>query len=123
MYENLGTKKIKIKLKRNIRGLDQIVDMDVSHDGTMLAVSADKAGQNDLFLISVARASALPLTNDLYDDLSPSFCAGLFTERLFSLRTGHSIHSAPVTKATINPYASSYTIFEHDGTPKIREYD
>jgi hypothetical protein len=103
MYENLGTKKVKVKLKRNIRGLDQIVDMDVSHDGTMLAVSADKGGQNDLFLISVARASALPLTNDLYDDLSPVLYRDL-RERLFLLRIGHSIRSAPVTRGTINPY-------------------
>jgi hypothetical protein len=117
MYENLGTKKIKVKLKRNIRGLDQIVDMDVSHDGTMLAVSADKGGQNDLFLISVARASALPLTNDLYDDLSPRFIQGSSRKVVFSSnRPLDSLGTGD--KGNYKSIAQSYTIFEHDGTPK-----
>ncbi|MEO6286064.1 MAG: hypothetical protein ABIN80_12350 [Dyadobacter sp.] len=117
MYENLGTKKVKIKLKRNIRGLDQIVDMDVSHDGTMLAVSADKGGQNDLFLISVARASALPLTNDLYDDLSPRFIQGSSRKVVFaSNRPLDSLGTGD--KGNYKSISSSFTIFEHDGTPK-----
>lgn len=117
MYENLGTKKIKVKLKRNIRGLDQIVDMDVSHDGTMLAVSADKGGQNDLFLISVARASALPLTNDLYDDLSPRFIQGSSRKVVFSSnRPLDSLGTGD--KGNYKSIAQAYTIFEHDGTPK-----
>jgi hypothetical protein len=117
MYENVGTKKIKIKTKRNIRGLDQIVDMDVSHDGSMLTVSADKAGQNDIFLISVARASALPLTNDLYDDLSPRFVQGSSRRVVFSSnRPVDSLGRGD--KGSFKSIAPSYTLFEHDGTPR-----
>ena len=63
VYDKLDTKRPVIKIKRNIRGLEQIVDMDISDDGTMLAVSADKGGKNDLYLVSVARASVIALTN------------------------------------------------------------
>jgi hypothetical protein len=117
MYENVGTKKIKVKTKRNIRGLDQIVDMDVSHDGSMLTVSADKAGQNDIFLISVARASALPLTNDLYDDLSPRFIQGSSRRVVFSSnRPVDSLGRGD--KGSFKSISPSYTLFEHDGTPR-----
>ncbi|CAG5072148.1 Tol-Pal system protein TolB [Dyadobacter sp. CECT 9623] len=117
IYENIGTKKVKVKLKRNIRGLDQIVDMDVSNDGTMLAVSADKGGQNDLFLISVARASPLALTNDLYDDLSPRFVQGSSRKVVFSSnRPVDSVGTGD--KGNYKSISSLYTIFEHDGTPR-----
>jgi Tol biopolymer transport system component len=120
MYENVGTKKIKVKLRRNIRGLDQIVDMDISNDGTMLAVSADKGGQNDLFLISVARASTLPLTNDLYDDLSPRFVQGSSRRVVFSSnRPLDSLGTGD--KGTFKSISSSFSIFEHDGTPKSND--
>jgi Tol biopolymer transport system component len=116
LYENLGTKKIKIKLKRNIRGLDQIMDMDISQDGTMLAVSADKGGQNDLFLISVARASPLPLTNDLYDDLSPRFVQGSSRRIVFS--SNRPADSLSTDKGNYKTISTSFTMYEHDGSPR-----
>lgn len=120
MYENVGTKKVKVKLRRNIRGLDQIVDMDISQDGTMLAVSADKGGQNDLFLISVARASTLPLTNDLYDDLSPRFVQGSSRRVVFS--SNRPLDSLGTSdKGNFKTISSSFSIFEHDGTPKSND--
>ncbi|WP_221393185.1 hypothetical protein [Dyadobacter sp. NIV53] len=115
LYENVGTKKVKIKLRRNIRGLDQIVDMDISQDGNMLAVSADKGGQNDLFLISVARASLLPLTNDLFDDLSPRFVQGSSRKVVFSSnRPSDSLG----VKGSYKTVAGSLSLFQHDGTPR-----
>ncbi|GGB88896.1 hypothetical protein [Dyadobacter sediminis] len=120
MYENIGTKKVKVKLRRNIRGLDQIVDMDISSDGTMLAVSADKGGQNDLFLISVARASLLPLTNDLYDDLSPRFVQGSSRRVVFSSnRPLDSLGTGD--KGSFKSISGSFSLFEHDGTPKSND--
>jgi Tol biopolymer transport system component len=116
LYENIGTKKIKIKLKRNIRGLDQIMDMDISQDGTMLAVSADKGGQNDLFLISVARASALPLTNDLYDDVSPRFVQGSSRRVVFS--SNRPPDSLSTDKGNYKSISTSFTMYEHDGSPR-----
>ncbi|QRR03930.1 hypothetical protein [Dyadobacter sp. Q3-56] len=120
LYENLGTKKMKIKLRRNFRGLDQISDMDISNDCTMLAVSADKAGQNDVFLISVARGSVLPLTSDLYDDLSPRFLKGSSRRVVFaSNRPQERLQDSVATdKGNYKTIASSFSLYEHDGTPK-----
>ncbi|GAB2800641.1 hypothetical protein GCM10027275_53400 [Rhabdobacter roseus] len=116
LYENLDTKKPKIRLKRTIRGLDQIVDMDISEDGTMLAVSADKGGQNDLYMVSVARASAIQLTNDLYDDLTPRFVAG--SARRIAFASNRPTDSLGTDKGTYKTIQASLSIFEHDGSPR-----
>ncbi|PWJ58404.1 surface antigen-like protein [Dyadobacter jejuensis] len=116
VYENIDSRKLRIKLKRNLRGLDQINEMDISQDGTMLAVSADKGGQNDVFLVSIARASALPLTNDIFDDLSPRFVNGSSRKIVFaSNRPTDSLVVGKGTFKQISPYLS---IFEHDGSPR-----
>jgi Tol biopolymer transport system component len=115
LYENLGTKKVRIKLRRNIRGLDQIGDMDISSDGTMMAVSADKNGQNDLFLVSVSRGSIMPLTNDLYDDLSPRFIQGSSRKVVFA--SNRPTDSLGTDKGNFKTISSSLSLFEHDGTP------
>lgn len=119
VYENLGTKKIKLKLKRNIRGLDQIEDMDVSNDGSMLAVSADRSGRNDIYLVSVARGSALPLTSDLYDDFSPRFIQGSSRKLVFS--SNRPAEFGDTIKADYKTINGPISIFEHDGTPKSAE--
>ncbi|MCE7041637.1 outer membrane protein assembly factor [Dyadobacter sp. CY312] len=119
VYENIGTKKVKVKLRKNIRGLDQIVDMDVSHDGTMLAVSGDRAGRNDIYLISVARASALPLTSDLFDDFSPRFIQGSSRKLVFA--SNRPVDSLGTTKGDYKTINSPISLFEHDGTPKTGE--
>ncbi|WP_373511663.1 hypothetical protein [Persicitalea sp.] len=116
IFDKLDTKRPVIRIKRNIRGLDQIVAMDVSDDGTMLVVSADKGGKNDLYLVSVSRASVIPLTNDLFDDLSPQFVSGSASRVVFtsnrptdSLRTDQDNYKN--LKATVS-------LFEHDGSPR-----
>jgi len=116
VYENIGTKKVKIRVKRNLRGLDQIVDMDVSADGSMLAVSADRGGKNDIYLISVARASPLPLTSDLFDDVSPRFIQGSSRKVVFA--SNRPTDSLGTAKGDYKNIAPSMSLFEHDGTPK-----
>jgi Tol biopolymer transport system component len=115
LYENLGTKKMRVRVKRVFKGLEQIVDMDISVDGTMLAVSADKGGQNDLFLISVSRGSISTLTNDLYDDISPRFIQGSSRRIVFaSNRPTDSLHA---DKGNFKSISSTVSLFEHDGNP------
>ncbi len=116
VYDKLSTKRPSIAVKRIIRGLDQILSMDVSDDGTMLAVSADKAGKNDLFLISVARASVLPLTNDLYDDLAPRFVAGSARRVVFS--SNRSTDSLRSDKVDYKNLGTEVRLYEHDGDPR-----
>jgi Tol biopolymer transport system component len=115
LYENLGTKKMKVRVKRTFKGLEQIVDMDISNDGTMLTVSADRNGQNDLFLISVSRSSVLALTNDLYDDISPRFIQGSSRRVVFA--SNRPTDSLGTDKGTFKTISSSVSLFEHDGNP------
>ncbi len=115
LYENLGTKKLRVKLRRTFKGLEQIVDMDISNDATMLAVSADKGGQNDLFLISVSRSSVMPLTNDLYDDVSPRFIQGSSRRVVFA--SNRPTDSLGTDKGNFKTITTAVSLFEHDGNP------
>ncbi len=115
VYESLDTKKPRIRTRTVIRGLDHIVNMDISKDGTMLAVSADKSGQNDLYLISVGRGSTIPLTNDLYDDLSPRFIGT--SNRRVAFASNRPSDSLQV-KGDFKTIRNVLGIFEHDGTPR-----
>ncbi|HEY8401531.1 MAG TPA: hypothetical protein VIK89_09730 [Cytophagaceae bacterium] len=51
----------------------QVVSADVSSDGKYIVLSADKAGQNDLFLYEVSSGRIKQVTNDIADDLDPVF--------------------------------------------------
>lgn len=116
IFDKLDTKRPVIRIKRNIRGLEQIVAMDVSDDGTMLAVSADKGGKNDLYLISVSRASVIPLTNDLFDDLSPQFVAGSSRRVVFT--SNRSTDSLGTDQGNYKNLKATVSLFEHDGSPQ-----
>ena len=122
IYENLDTKKPRLRTKRVVKGLDQIVDMDFSDDGTTLALSADKGGQNDLYLLTVARASLLQLTNDVYDDLTPRFVSGSARRVVFvSDRSTDSLSASTTTKGAFlsaTTAIANLSLFEHDGNPR-----
>lgn len=115
LYEKIDTKKPKILRRTSLRNLDHIVDMDVSKDGTTMVVSADKGGQNDLYLINIARGSTTPLTNDLYDDLSPRFVGNSNRKLVFaSNRPSDSLR----VKGNFKSIRNALGIFEHSGVPR-----
>ncbi len=58
---------------QNIFGFEKIVDFSYSNDGKTLVFSAVQKGQSDLFLFRISSGSFEQLTNDVYDDLNPSF--------------------------------------------------
>ena len=53
--------------------LNKVLDAQYSDDGKFIILSAAKEGQTDLFLYKVAGNSQKQLTDDIYDDLHPSF--------------------------------------------------
>lgn len=83
----------KSKLPRELDKFSNIRSFDFSANGRLAILSADFEGQNDLFLISSRRDRTKRLTNDLFDDLDPSFIPG--TNRLVfsSNRTTDSINA------------------------------
>lgn len=115
VYEKLDTKKPRIVRRTSLRNLDHIVNMDVSKDGTTLAVSADKGGQNDLYLININRGSTTPLTSDLYDDLSPRFVGNSNRKIVFaSNRPTDTLR----VRGDFKTIRNSLGIFEHSGVPR-----
>lgn len=62
--------------KRVIEVFHQINSYSFSSDGKFIAFSADEKGQADIWLYDIDRAKYLKITNDEYDDHSPSFGPG-----------------------------------------------
>ena len=64
------------KLPRELDRFSNIRSLNFSDNGRLAVISADFEGRNDLFLLSSRRDRVRRLTNDLYDDLDPSFIPG-----------------------------------------------
>lgn len=79
------------KLPRKLRRFDQIKSMDFSENGRLIIVSGVVNGKNDLFLLSSRRDRVKRLTDDLYDDLYPSFVPGSNTFVFSSNRVSDSL--------------------------------
>jgi hypothetical protein len=58
---------------RNVLYFEKILDYSFSPDGSLMAISAVKNGQSDIFVHSIAAGSDLQVTNDIADDFSPEF--------------------------------------------------
>ncbi len=117
-FEEVDAKKPKLKVKRSLKGLDYIQDMDLSEDGGMMAVSADKKGKNDIYLINVPRASAIPLTNDAYDDLNPRFVGNSTRKVVFASNRTDDADSLKAKKGALTPINTTLRLYEHNGTPR-----
>lgn len=117
IFDILEKERFKLRLSREIRGINQVTDFDISNDGSTLALSADSRGQNDLFLFNVGRSSLLQLTSDLYDDRYPHFAAGSSTRVLFS--SNRLKDSLTVTdKGSYKTVKEKMALFLHDGNPR-----
>lgn len=64
------------KLPRELDRFSNIRSLNFSDNGRLAVISADFEGRNDLFLLSSRRDRVRRLTNDLFDDLDPSFVPG-----------------------------------------------
>ncbi len=59
--------------KQEIEGLDQVLDVQYMLDANTLLLSAVKNGHSDIFTYKIDTKKMEQLTNDVYDDLNPSF--------------------------------------------------
>jgi len=75
------------KLPRLLEKFSNIRSFSFSGNGRLAVISADLAGQNDLFLISSRRDRTRRLTNDIFDDVDPSFVPNTNTVVFSSNRT------------------------------------
>ncbi len=61
------------KEKRELRRVEKVLSVNYSMDGRKLVFSAINKGQSDIFVYNLATSSIRQVTNDIYDDLYPSF--------------------------------------------------
>ena len=109
-------KRPKQQFKREVKGLSQVVWMDASEDGGSLILSADRKGQNDLFLYSINRGSYQQLTNDLYDDLYPSFVGRTARQVVFS--SNRKEDTLGVDKGSYKTIRNQLSLFTHEGSAR-----
>lgn len=100
------------KLPRELDRFNNVRSLSFSGNGRLVIMSADFEGQNDLFLLSTRRDRVRRLTNDLYDDLDPSFIPG--TNRIVwsSNRTSDTLRTR--AKPTLGDLTDNYNLFVFD---------
>ena len=81
------------KLPRPLDKFSNIRSFDFSGNGRLAVLSADAGGQNDLFLISSRTDRTKRLTNDIYDDLDPSFIPNTNSIVFSSNRTTDTVNN------------------------------
>jgi len=61
--------------KQEIDKFDQVQDMKYMLDNNTLLMSAVRSGQTDIYIFKIDKGTIEQVTNDVYDDLDPSFVA------------------------------------------------
>ncbi|QHL87702.1 hypothetical protein GU926_09725 [Nibribacter ruber] len=103
----------------SLNAYSQMTGFDYSDDGQMLVMSAVKNNQSDLFLFRGNRLSQ-QLTNDVYDDLQPSFVPGGSGKIVFSSnRMADSLQAARGKFASTN---NNFDIFLYDPTATLQRF-
>jgi Tol biopolymer transport system component len=115
IYTDLD-KRPKQRSRQTINGLTQIVSVDASDDGGSLVMSADRHGQNDIFLYSINRGNYAQLTNDLYDDLHPVFVGRSTRDIVFA--SNRTADTLGVDKGTYRSVRDRFSLFRHEGGPR-----
>lgn len=117
IYTNLE-KRPKLKLRQLLKGVTQIVGIDAAQDGSGIVVSADRNGQNDLFLYNLGRGTFQQLTNDLYDDMNPQFVGRGTSQIVFA--SNRLQDTLGVDKGTYKTIKDQFGIFLHEGGPRTK---
>lgn len=100
------------KLPRELERFNNVRSMSFSSNGRLAILSADYEGKNDLYLISSRRDRIRRLTNDLYDDLDPSFIPNTNKIIFSSNRTSDSLNTK--AKVSLASLTDNYNLFVFD---------
>ncbi len=87
---------------------DHVGSFDFSGNGRLAALSATRGGRTDIYLLSVRRNKIRQLTNDYYDDITPSFVPGTNTIIFSSNRVNDTIRS---NVRTFKSFTTNYNVF------------
>ncbi|HTJ53153.1 MAG TPA: hypothetical protein VL443_27045, partial [Cyclobacteriaceae bacterium] len=100
------------KLPRELDKFSNVRSLNFSGNGRLVIVSADFEGQNDLFLISARKDRVRRLTNDLYDDLDPSFIPNTNKIVFSSNRVSDSVRTSK--KQDFEKLPNHFNLFTYD---------
>nr|WP_214447785.1 hypothetical protein [Flavihumibacter rivuli] len=107
------------RIKRDklvLEDFQQIQDVKFMLDDNTLLMSAVKNGQSDIFIFKIDRERAEQVTNDVYDDLDPSFVS--FPNKSGILYASNRPSETAVTGDTVLPSDNRYNIFLVDNFNK-----
>ncbi len=98
--------------RQEIKGFDQIIDASFMLDAKNIILSATKNGHSDLFIYNVESEKVTQLTNDVYDDLDPTFVS--FPNRSGVIFSSNRPGVNAPNNDTVLPSRHQYNIFMVD---------
>ena len=102
----------KTKLPRELDKFNNVRSINFSANGRLAVLSADYEGKNDLYLISSRRDRIRRLTNDIYDDLDPTFIPNTNKIVFSSNRTTDSLNAK--NKPNLGDLTDNHNLFIFD---------
>lgn len=100
------------RFKQEIEGFDQILDAGFIFNANTLLLSAVKNGHSDIYTYRIDNNSSKQITNDVYDDLDPTFVS--FPGRLGIIFASNRPGINAVNSDTVLPSRNHYNIFLAD---------
>jgi Tol biopolymer transport system component len=102
----------KTKVPRPLEKFSNVRSMEFSGNGRLVVLSADFEGKSDLFLLSTRRDRVRRLTNDIYDDLDPTFIPGSNQIVFSSNRVNDTLR--PTVQPVFEKLTDNYNLFVFD---------
>jgi hypothetical protein len=103
----------KTKIPRELERFSNVRSFDFSSNGRLVILSADFEGKSDLFLMSAKRNRApRRLTNDIYDDLDPTFIPNTNRIVFSSNRTSDTLRAN--IRLQFEQLTNNYNLFIYD---------
>lgn len=99
------------KLPRILERMEQVRSLEFSTNGRLAVISAVVGGRNDLYLLSTRRDRTKRLTNDVYDDIDPSFIPNSSSIIFSSNRVSDTLD---VKEQNLDQVGNNYNIFYYD---------
>jgi len=106
VYDVIGNSK---RFKQVIEGFDQILDASFMLDANTLLISGVKNGHTDIFTYKIDNGKIKAITNDVYDDLDPTFVS--FPNRTAVIFASNRPGVNASTADTAIPSRNHYNIF------------
>ncbi len=100
------------RFKQEITGFDQILDASFMLDANSLVLSAVKNGHSDIFTYKIEEQKSVQITNDVYDDIDPTFIA--FPNRVGIIFASNRPYPTASSQDTVLPSKYRFNIYMVD---------